>query len=189
MTIAVFFGSFNPIHNGHVAIAEHFLSEPEIDQVWLSVSPQNPWKEASGLMPMVDRVAMTRLAVAHNEKINVIDFEKNLSQPSFTYEALCTLQQLHPQHKFILIIGGDNCESFDKWRNYDKILEQFRVWAYPRDRKEISCLEGIRLVDAPLFHMSSTDVRSQLDDNNVPTNINPDVKAYLKRFNGDNKKL
>ena len=129
MNIGVFFGSFNPVHLGHVGIAEAFLHAADLDEIWLSVSPQNPWKEARGLAAMEHRVAMTTIATVHNSQIKVLDFEKDLPQPSYTYEALSALSQRYPQHQFKLLIGGDNYHQFHLWRNYDTILDRFEVLA------------------------------------------------------------
>lgn len=181
MNIGVFFGSFNPIHKGHVAIAEHFLSQSDLDEVWLSVSPQNPWKEAHGLAPMEHRIAMVTIATQHNDSLKVTDFEKDLPQPSFTYKALNTLNKLHREHEITLLIGGDNCELFDKWRNYDKILADFRVLAYPRDASKMipELASQMTLIKAPLLDMASTDIRQDLEKGTKPKNINQDVFDYI----------
>ena len=155
MNIGVFFGSFNPIHLGHVGIAERFLQEKEIDEVWFSVSPHNPLKEKSELLATNLRLRMTELAVEDNTHFKVLDFEKDMPQPSFTYEALLELQKHYPMHHFTLLIGGDNCGLFDKWRNYDKILRDFTVWAYPRDKSDMSLdfAKEMRVIDAPLLDL------------------------------------
>lgn len=183
MIIAVFFGSFNPIHNGHVSIAERFLGEEEIDQVWLSVSPQNPWKEADGMMQMEDRVAMCHLATQHIENVRVVDFEKDLDQPSYTYEALNSLKLRYPEHEFILIIGGDNYKSFYLWRNAELIKKDFRVWAYPRYNDRMTKVAGIRMLKAPLLEVSSTEVRSHIsDEKELDVMVSPKVKDYLQQL-------
>lgn len=181
MTIGIFFGSFNPIHLGHVAIAERFLQEQDIDEVWLSVSPQNPLKEKQGLLATDLRVQMTELAVADNERIKVLDFEKEMPQPSFTYEALLELQRRCPEHRFVLLIGGDNCGLFDQWRNYDKILSSFPVWAYPRDKNDMSLkfAKVMRVIDAPLLNYASTDIRIAIAQDRSPQGLPKEVSNFI----------
>lgn len=182
MNIGVFFGSFNPVHLGHVAIAEFFLKAADVDEVWLSVSPQNPWKEARGLAAMKHRVTMTELAVADRRAIKVLDFEKNLEQPSYTYEALLALANDYPQHTIKLLIGGDNCHLFDKWRNYDKILDKFEVLAYPRDASMVpeALAARLKIMEAPLLDFASTNVRTAIKDGQSVEGINPQVLDYIK---------
>lgn len=181
MTIGVFFGSFNPVHLGHVAIAKRFLQEKEIDEVWLSVSPHNPLKVKGDLLTTYLRVKMTKLAVADSENIKVIDFEKNMPQPSYTYEALQELKQLYPQHQFSLLIGGDNCVLFDKWRNYDKILNEFRVYAYPRDKSEImsELRDAMTIIDAPLLDFASTNIRHAIKNGKIPKGLDSKVLDFI----------
>lgn len=182
MNVGVFFGSFNPVHLGHVAIAEFFLEAADLDEVWLSVSPQNPWKEARGLASMPHRVAMTQLAVANNEQIQVMDFEKDLPQPSYTYEALLALANDYPLHTFKLLIGGDNCHLFDQWRNYDKILDRFEVLAYPREVSQVpqALAERLSIIEAPLLHYASTDVREALRAGRDVEGLDPVVLDYIR---------
>lgn len=181
MKVAVLFGSFNPIHVGHLAIAERFLCEDEIDEVWLSVSPQNPWKEAQGLMAMEHRVAMAEIATQDIDGIKVVDFEKDLPQPSYTYEALSELKKNNTSIDFALLIGGDNCGLFDKWRNYEQIISEFEVWAYPRPGADIKpeLANMMKLIEAPLFDISSTEIRSQIAQGQEVNGINKDVLEYI----------
>lgn len=183
MNIGVFFGSFNPIHLGHVAIAERFLGEKGIDELWLSVSPHNPLKEKSGLLNIEHRVQMAKLAFTSYKHIFVSDFEKFMPQPSFTYEALLELQRQHPEHHFILLIGGDNCSLFQKWRNYDKILNDFEVWAYPRDKSDMSneVIKSMRILDAPLLDYASTNIREKVVDGGTPQGIPVEVLDYIEK--------
>ncbi len=185
MKIGVFFGSFNPIHCAHVSIAERFLNELDVEQVWLSVSPQNPWKEAHGLAAMTHRVKMAQLAVAKQEDIKVVCFEKDLPQPSYTYESLLFLKEKHPEHEFVLLIGGDNCELFDQWRNYDKILQQFEVYAYPRNRTNIKkeLAQQMKIIDAPLIDLASTDIRSLIQQKGTIKGVPSLVLAYIEENN------
>ena len=183
MNIGVFFGSFNPIHLGHSGIAERLLMESSIDEIWLSVSPHNPLKEKSDLLPTSYRVEMARLACAGNSHIKVLDFEKDLPQPSFTYEALLALEQRFPQHHFILLIGGDNCGLFDLWRNYDKILNQFEVWAYPRAKADLKpeLANRMHIINAPLLNFASTTIREEILCGVKPEGVSSEVWNYIMK--------
>lgn len=181
MKVGVFFGSFNPIHLGHVAIAERFLQEEDIDEVWLSVSPHNPLKEKSGLLPTHLRVEMAQLAIPTNVNIKVVDFEKNMPQPSYTYEALLELKTQFAEHDFVLLIGGDNCGLFNKWRNYDKIIRDFAVYAYPRDKADVSAemIDKLNIIEAPLLDYASTDIRHSIAGGMRPQGLNAEVLEYI----------
>ncbi len=182
MTIGVFFGSFNPIHLGHVTIVERFLQEDAMDEVWLSVSPHNPLKEKETLLATNLRVTMAKLATARLERVKVLDFEQEMPQPSYTYEALLELKKLFPKHRFILLIGGDNCELFKQWRNYDKILQEFSVWAYPRNKPSISfsLSTKIKITKASLLPFSSTSIRHALQERKNPEGLNAAVLSFIK---------
>jgi len=184
MKIGVFFGSFNPIHKGHIAIAELFLKEAALDQVWLSVSPHNPLKAKDSLLATTHRVAMANIAVQNYANIKVTDFEKELPQPSYTYEALCYLKNNCPQNDYVLLIGGDNCMLFDQWRNYDKILREFPVWAYPRRKAEMDApwAQEMHIIDAPLLNYASTAIRQALKARTVVKGLQDDVLAYIRQF-------
>jgi len=181
MNIGVFFGSFNPIHLGHIGIAERFLQEDDLDEVWLSVSPHNPLKVKDGLLDTDTRVQMARLAVGENSQIKVVDFEKEMPQPSYTYEALLELQKQYPQHRFILLIGGDNCGLFDKWRNYNLILDDFDVWAYPRNKSDVDLkfAQSMRIIEAPLLDYASTDIRAAIHQGVPSRGLSPRVLKYI----------
>lgn len=181
MNIGVFFGSFNPIHKGHVAIAQRFLQEDGIDQVWLSVSPHNPLKEKNRLLKTELRVKMAQIALVNSESIKVVDFEKDLSQPSYTYEALLALNDRFPEHTFTLLIGGDNCGLFNQWRNYDKILRHFSVWAYPRSKSDISDGMEMKIIDAPLLDFASTNIRLDIQIGKSPEGLPQGVYDFIKK--------
>ena len=184
MNVGVFFGSFNPLHMGHLAIARFFLEATSLDEVWFSVSPQNPWKAVQGLAPMPQRVAMAELAVASDAHIRVTDFEKDLPQPSYTYEALLVLAAQYPEHNIKLLIGGDNCHLFDNWRNYDKILERFEVLAYPRNASLVpaSLVNKLKIVDAPLLDYASTDIREAIKRGGPVRGVSSEVLAYIEKY-------
>lgn len=164
--IGIFSGSFNPIHKGHVALARHMLLFAGLDEVWMVVSPQNPLKNQHDLMDEQERLRLVNLALQEETGIYASNVEFALPRPSFTWQTLCALRQQYPHHIFSLIIGSDNMLLFDKWRNWQAILENFRVVVYPRPGYE-SWEEQVKypqmeLVKAPLMDVSSTQVRQAL---------------------------
>ena len=128
----IFGGSFNPVHKGHIALAEQILQLGLLDEIWLMVSPQNPLKENNDLWDDQFRLQLARLAVAGHPNIQVSDFEFGLPRPSYTYCTLRALKKTYPQHSFTLIIGADNWNCFHKWINYDEILKEYPIIVYPR---------------------------------------------------------
>lgn len=185
MKIGVFFGSFNPIHLGHLAIAERFLQEDDLDQVWLSVSPHNPLKAKSTLLETALRSEMAQIATQQLAGIKVTGFEELLPQPSYTYEALLYLQRKYPNDEFVLLIGGDNCGLFDRWANSDKILAEFEVWAYPRSKDDIrmELANSFRIIEAPLLDFASTSIRRAIETGKEPTGLAPKVKQFIEKNN------
>jgi nicotinate-nucleotide adenylyltransferase len=138
MNIALFFGSFNPIHVGHLIIANTILLEPEIDQVWFVVSPLNPFKNPESLLPEHSRFYLTQIATEDNPKFKVSNIEFSLPKPSYTIDTLNYLAEKYPEKKFSILIGGDNLASFHKWKNYEKILENHLVYVYKRPAADLS---------------------------------------------------
>lgn len=166
--IGLFFGSFNPIHVGHLIIANCVLAKANLDEVWFVVSPQNPFKKSNSLLHEFDRLDMVRAAIEKNTSFQAIDIEFQLSKPSYTIDTLTVLQDKYPNHQFHLLIGGDNVAQFHQWKNADKILEYFQLIVYPRPGQDISSLEHhpkVSKVDAPLLDISATYIRQLLKDN------------------------
>ena len=166
MNIGILGGSFNPIHNGHIALARHLLKETGLDEVWLMVSPQNPLKQQQGLMDEHLRLRLVREALSGEHHIKASDFEFNMPKPSFTYDTLLSLQSSYPDHRFTLLIGADNWEHFDQWRNHDDIVRDFDMVIYPRRGSTVdpsSLPPRVRVIDTPLFDVSSTEVRKRLE--------------------------
>lgn len=165
MKITLYFGSFNPIHNGHLAVAQKVLDKKMSDELWLVVSPQNPLKEEETLWPEADRLAMVQLAIEGKKGIKASDYEFHLSRPSYTYQTLLRLKQDFPQHSFNVLIGGDNLEAFDHWRDHEKILDEFGLIVYPRPgykNEELVHHPNVTLLNAPLLDISSTEIRERL---------------------------
>ena len=162
---ALFFGSFNPIHVGHLIIANTMLQQDGIDEVWLVVSPQNPLKERGTLLADHHRLAMARRAVDDNYRLRVCDIEMNLPIPSYTVVTLATLQEKYPDREFCLIMGSDNLQTFNRWRNYEYILEHYRLMVYPRPGTEhcpLASHHNVTMVDVPMMDISSSYIRQMI---------------------------
>lgn len=130
--VGLLFGSFNPIHNGHLVIAQSVVNAHLTDEVWIVVSPQNPLKDPKNLLNQYDRLHLVRLAVEYNTQIKPCDIEFKLPKPSYTIDTLTYLQERHPAYDFVVIIGEDNLEHFAKWKNYEQILKYYTLVVYPR---------------------------------------------------------
>lgn len=165
MHIALFFGSFNPIHIGHLILADTILLEPDIDQVWFVVSPQNPFKNPESLLPEYSRFYLTQIATEDNPDFKVSNIEFSLPKPSYTIDTLNYLSEKYPEKKFSILIGGDNLVNFHKWKNYEKILDNHKVYVYKRPSADISQSiehENIQILDVPLMEISSSLIRDRI---------------------------
>ena len=175
MKIGLYFGSFNPVHIGHIAIAGYFAQFSDLDQVWLVVSPHNPLKQKQSLLKDYHRLAMVNAAIEDIPYIRSCDIEFSLPQPSFTINTLTHLNEKYPQHQFALVLGADNLESFHKWKNYEEILKNYALYVYPRpgySANEHLNDAMITIVDAPLMDISSTLIRSAV-------NSKKDVRCFM----------
>ena len=152
----IFGGSFNPIHNGHISLARQLREKAGLDEVWLMVSPQNPLKATADLLDDESRMEMARLAVAGEEGIIASDYEMHLPKPSYTWNTLQALKQDYPDREFVLMIGGDNWQLFDKWYRADDIRNEFQIIVYPRRGSE-GGIDGLELID-----ISSTEIRERI---------------------------
>ncbi len=167
MKIGLFFGSFNPIHIGHLIIANYMANHTELDQVWLMVSPHNPLKNKSDLINAYDRLEMAKLATEEAENIRVSDIEFRLPQPSYTIDTLAHLKEKYPEHVFALIMGSDNLSSLKKWKNYEVILRDYRILVYPRPGdldSELKEHPAVTLTDTPLMEISATFIRNAIKE-------------------------
>ena len=165
MRIGLFFGSFNPIHTGHMIIANMVLQQTEVDEIWFVVSPQNPFKKNKNLLHEFDRMDMVRAAIADDFHFKATDIEFNLPKPSYTATTLTVLEDKYPQHQFRLIIGEDNLASFSKWRNHQVILDRFGLIVYPRPNakaSDLDSLENVTMIEAPEIDISATLIRKMV---------------------------
>lgn len=161
--IGLFFGSFNPIHMGHLIIANLMVESTDLKKVWFVVSPQNPFKPNKGLLHEFDRFDMVRAAIHDNYKLEVSDIEFHLPKPSFTIHTLVTLKEKHPEKEFSVIMGEDNLVNFTKWKNYKQILDNYGLYIYPRPGTQLSDLRthpSVTLVEAPMLDISATFIRN-----------------------------
>lgn len=161
----IFSGSFNPIHIGHLALANYLCEYEEIDELWFIVSPLNPFKKSNELLDENKRLELVKAAVADYPKFKASDVELTLPRPSYTIKTLDHLRANHPDREFILIIGSDNWNFFDKWMDHDRILQRYQVLIYPRrafpiDRYSLS--STVRAAKSPLLDISSTFIREGL---------------------------
>ena len=166
--IALFFGSFNPIHIGHLIIADAISLEKDIEKVWFVVSPQNPFKAKESLLPESSRYYLTQLATEDNPKFFVSNIEFHLPRPSYTIDTLNYLEEKYPDKKFCLVMGGDNLVHFEKWKNYEKILENYKIYVYKRPKSDTSQIlshKNIQFLDVPLMEISSALIRERIKNN------------------------
>lgn len=176
MNIGIFSGSFNPIHIGHLILANYIAEFTEIDEVWFLISPQNPLKEKSELLDENIRYEMVKLALEKYNKLKACDFEFSLPKPSYTVDTLNALHAQYPEHNFILIIGADNWSLFEDWWEHDKIVENYKLKVYPRLGSRISIpkkmKQNVEALDSPIIEISSTFIRESITEGK-------DVRAFL----------
>ncbi len=184
MKIGLFFGSFNPIHVGHLIIANFMATQTDLAQVWLVVSPQNPLKPKSSLARDYDRLHMVTLGIGDNPHLRATDIEFKLPKPSYTIDTLTYLKEKYPQHEFVLIMGGDNLATLSKWKNYEQILRGYPIYVYSRpkyDLGEFATHPSISLFDAPMMDISATYIRKCLvEDKSVRYLVPEAVAQYLE---------
>lgn len=184
MKIGLFFGSFNPIHVGHMIIANHVANWTDMDQVWFIVSPQNPFKKSSNLARDYDRLDMVHLAIGDNLNLRASDIEFGMPRPSYTVDTLTYLKEKYPEHTFSLIMGGDNLANLHKWKNYQVILKNHKILVYKRPDYELGDLlthNQVTVVEAPLMEISSSFIRKSLAQQKSIRYLVPDeVRKYLE---------
>lgn len=187
MKVGLFFGSFNPIHVGHLIIGNLMAETTDLKKVWYVVSPQNPFKPSKGLLHEFDRYDMVRAAVYDSYKLEVTDVEFNLPKPSYTIHTLVHLSEKHPDKEFKVIIGEDNLTNFVKWKNYERILEDYGLYVYPRPGAQPSELKthpNVTFVDAPMFDISATFIRNCIRKRQSIRYLVPDAVEEMIRTKG-----
>jgi len=164
MNIGLYFGSFNPIHIGHLIIANHVLNETPINKIWFIVSPQNPFKESKTLLNEFDRLHLVRLATQDDNRIRCSDIEFNLPKPSYTSNTLAFLSEKYPEHKFSIIMGSDSYQNLDKWKNFETIINNYSIYVYKREGYEIKKTfdkEAV-ILNAPIIQISASQIREHI---------------------------
>jgi nicotinate-nucleotide adenylyltransferase len=189
MKIGLYFGTFNPIHIGHLIIANHMAEHSDLDQIWMVVTPHNPHKKKSSLLDDYHRLHMVHLATEDFSKIQPSDIEFKLTQPNYTVNTLAHLQEKFPKHEFSLIMGEDNLNSLHKWKNYEVILQNHAIYVYPRvnsgeiDEQFVNHAK-IHRIDAPVIELSSTFIRESIKKGkNVVPMLPNKVWEYVEHNN------
>jgi nicotinate-nucleotide adenylyltransferase len=164
MNIGLYFGSFNPIHLGHLIIANHVLNETHIEKIWFVVSPQNPLKESRSLLNEFDRLHLVRLATQDDNRIKCSDIEFNIAKPSYTTNTLAFLSEKYPEHKFAIIMGSDSYQNLAKWKNYETIISNYPIYIYKREGSEIikSFEKEPIILNAPIIQISASQIRENI---------------------------
>lgn len=184
MKTGLFFGSFNPIHFGHIAIANYVLDFTEVDELWFVVSPQNPLKDKETLAPDYHRLEMVKLAIPEAEnRMLACDIEMDMPKPSYTIDTVRALEKKYPEKEFVLILGSDSIDSINRWKDYKDLLNSYKTLVYPRSGSDIESLAQsypIKVINAPLVEYSSTLIRQHiLDGEDVNKFIPENVYQYI----------
>jgi nicotinate-nucleotide adenylyltransferase len=184
--IGLFFGSFNPIHIGHLILANYILENSDMNELWFVMSPQNPFKEKKSLLNDHNRLDMVELAIKNYPDMRASNVEFSLPTPSYTIDTLTYLKEKHPDYSFSLIMGEDNLGSLHKWKNADLLIKNHHIIVYPRvfegDKKDSKYInhENISLVKAPVIELSATEIRNMIQQGkNVRPMLPPEVFEYL----------
>lgn len=187
MRIGLYFGTFNPVHVGHLIIANHMLAYSDLEALWFVVSPRSPFKKGHCLLEVHRRLEMLRLAVADCDGMEVSEVELSLPQPSYTVTTLAHLTGRFPEHSFGLIMGADNLQSLSRWKDYETLLENNTLYVYPRlgfDPGPLTQHPHVRFLQAPVLQISSTQVRQMIrEGKNVKPLLPCGVFPFLDRHN------
>ncbi|MCL4118083.1 UNVERIFIED_CONTAM: hypothetical protein GTU68_062697 [Idotea baltica] len=191
--IGIFSGSFNPIHNGHLIVAEQMVELTELDEIWFMLTPQNPFKQKKDLLDENKRLEMVKIAIADNNKFKASDFEFNLPKPNYTFRTLVELKEkFGTLYEFSLLIGWDNYLTFDKWKNYIDIINNHKIYIYKRivekNKTNLLSHKNFKIVDSPIIEISGTSIRHKIDLNQsikylVPAEVEYTIKEkqYYKQ--------
>jgi len=182
----LFFGSFNPVHVGHMIIANYMLNHTDLENVWLVISPHNPLKKKKTLARDYDRLYLVNLAIGDELRLKASDIEFGLQQPSYTIDTMTYLDEKYPDREFTLIMGGDNLANLHKWKNYEMLLEKYRIYIYRRPTCVVPELQNhpnVVITEAPLLEISSSYIRELLREKKSVKYLVPDkVHEYLNDY-------
>jgi nicotinate-nucleotide adenylyltransferase len=186
MKIGLYFGSFNPIHNGHLIIAQHVLNETDLEKIWFVVSPQNPFKQQKTLLNEYDRLHLINIAIEGTPALKATDIEFKLPRPSYTINTMTYLNEKYPQHDFSIIMGSDSYQNIDDWKNAETLKNSYTIYVYERPEHPVQIPAGkkIVVVTAPLLQISATHIRDLIQKNKSIRFLVPDtVKDEIERNN------
>lgn len=187
MNITLYFGSFNPVHTGHLIIANHLLNFTESDEIWMVISPQSPFKKSQNLADSYDRLHLVELATQDYDQIKGSTIEFDLPVPNYTIDTLTYLNEMYPEHDFSIVMGSDNLANFHKWKNYEMILEHYSIYVYQRPGAISELYQdhpNVHFVEGPLLEISSSFIRKLIkEDKSVRYLVNDEVFKYLQESN------
>ncbi|HEC45170.1 MAG TPA: nicotinate-nucleotide adenylyltransferase [Bacteroides sp.] len=186
MITGLYFGSFNPIHIGHMAIANYIVENTEMNQLWFVVSPQNPFKERKTLLADHHRLELVERAIGDDERFRVTDIEFRMPVPSYTIDTLARLAEKHPATEFVIIMGSDGLPFFPKWKNASEIEKNYKRFVYPRPgyQNDTSSQSNLEIVDAPYIEISSSFIRKSISEGkDVRHFLPPGAREYLDEMN------
>lgn len=187
MKIGLYFGSFNPVHNGHLAIANYFLEFSDLDKIWFVVSPQNPHKNKKSLLADYHRLEILIRALDDVVNYHASNIEFSLPKPSYTVDTLAYLKDKYPKKDFVLLMGGDNILNFHKWKNYEQILKNHQIYVYPRNNQNLAEFikkYNITIVNAPQMEISSSFIRQAIKDGkDIRFFLPPKAFKYIDEMN------
>ena len=187
--IGLFFGSYNPIHNGHLILANHFVEHTDIEQLWFVITPKSPFKQKQSMLPNHHRLELVYRATHEYPKLYPSDIEFKLPTPNYTSDTLAHLEEKYPKKTFVLLMGEDNLANFHKWKNHEVILERYALYVYPRKEanpipEKIQNHPNIRIVDAPQIQLSSSSIRKWIKEGkNIRPLLPPESWVYLDEMN------
>ena len=183
MKIGLYFGSFNPIHNGHLIIAQHFLEETDLEKIWFVVSPQNPFKQNHSLLNEYHRLFLVQKAIEGESNMKAVDIEFSLPKPSYTIDTMTYLEEKYPEHQFCIIMGSDSFQNLEKWKSGSLIMTRYPIYIYVRsgfevDQKKIT--ENIVVLKAPLLDISASLIRKKIGEGKsvrylIPDSVNEEI--------------
>lgn len=183
MKIGLYFGSFNPVHIGHLIIANHAVNETDLNQVWFIVSPQNPFKQSATLLNEYHRLHLIKSAIDGENNLRASSVEFNLPKPSYTVDTLTYLKEKHPEHEFSILMGSDGFQNLNKWKNFEVIVNNYQIYIYKRLGYDVVETHGatVHILDAPLLEISSTHIRELIKNKRsvrflVPDNVKEEIE-------------
>lgn len=182
MKIGLLFGSFNPIHIGHTALANYIVEYSDLEQIWFVVSPQNPFKTSEGLLPEEHRLNMVELAIGNDNRFKSCAVEFQMPKPSFTIDTLTLLSDKYPENEFVVLMGGDNIQHIERWKDYKNLLKTYEIWVYMRPGYTFASeYTNVKKIEAPLLDISSTFIRdSYCSGSDVRHFLKADVHQYIE---------